>query len=150
MVCGDGHRRRCGHRCALGCLRGQAAAQGDALWVRRGACCPCGLKGGTAAESDPEQQSFCLLCCIYTFCGLTALLAVLCSVLSHREAFEPMMESGELVVRYRARRTYSRRTTEATCELFSAPACLPRKLMLWLSLQQEEILSGACPNLPGF
>ncbi|XP_010790728.1 tyrosine-protein kinase receptor UFO-like, partial [Notothenia coriiceps] len=30
------------------------------------------------------------------------------------EAFEPMMESGELVVRYRARRTYSRRTTEAT------------------------------------
>lgn len=27
-----------------------------------------------------------------------------------------MMESGELVVRYRARRTYSRRTTEATCE----------------------------------
>lgn len=34
----------------------------------------------------------------------------------HREAFEPMMESGELVVRYRARRTYSRRTTEATRE----------------------------------
>lgn len=33
-----------------------------------------------------------------------------------REAFEPMMESGELVVRYRARRTYSRRTTEATRE----------------------------------
>lgn len=38
-----------------------------------------------------------------------------------REAFEPMMESGELVVRYRARRTYSRRTTEATCEFPSLP-----------------------------
>lgn len=34
----------------------------------------------------------------------------------YSEAFEPMMESGELVVRYRARRTYSRRTTEATRE----------------------------------
>lgn len=38
-----------------------------------------------------------------------------------REAFEPMMESGELVVRYRARRTYSRRTTEATCEFTALP-----------------------------
>lgn len=27
-----------------------------------------------------------------------------------------MMDRGELVVRYRARRSYSRRTTEATCE----------------------------------
>lgn len=32
-----------------------------------------------------------------------------------------MMESGELVVRYRARRTYSRRTTEATCEFLTLP-----------------------------
>lgn len=32
-----------------------------------------------------------------------------------------MMESGELVVRYRARRTYSRRTTEATCEFTALP-----------------------------
>lgn len=40
-----------------------------------------------------------------------------------REAFEPMMESGELVVRYRARRTYSRRTAEATRE-FPRPCLL--------------------------
>ncbi|XP_041092180.1 LOW QUALITY PROTEIN: tyrosine-protein kinase receptor UFO-like [Polyodon spathula] len=32
----------------------------------------------------------------------------------YKEAFEPMTERGELVVRYRARRSYSRRTTEAT------------------------------------
>ncbi|XP_036380293.1 tyrosine-protein kinase receptor UFO-like isoform X2 [Megalops cyprinoides] len=30
------------------------------------------------------------------------------------EAFQPMMDGGELVVRYRARRSYSRRSTEAT------------------------------------
>lgn len=42
----------------------------------------------------------------------------------YSEAFEPMMESGELVVRYRARRTYSRRTTEATREFaFSLATC---------------------------
>lgn len=45
----------------------------------------------------------------------------------HREAFEPMMESGELVVRYRARRTYSRRTTEATCEFPSLPLHVTQK-----------------------
>ncbi|ETE57025.1 Tyrosine-protein kinase receptor UFO, partial [Ophiophagus hannah] len=33
------------------------------------------------------------------------------------EAFEPNMEQGELVVHYRARKSYSRRTTEATCDL---------------------------------
>lgn len=33
-----------------------------------------------------------------------------------REVFEPTMERGELVVRYRVRKSYSRRTTEATCK----------------------------------
>lgn len=33
-----------------------------------------------------------------------------------REVFEPAVERGELVVRYRARKSYSRRTTEATCK----------------------------------
>uniref|UniRef100_A0A672M6K4 receptor protein-tyrosine kinase n=1 Tax=Sinocyclocheilus grahami TaxID=75366 RepID=A0A672M6K4_SINGR len=51
--------------------------------------------------------------------ALAVLLAVYVTRLRRKEtrfgeAFEPMMESGELVVRYRARRTYSRRTTEAT------------------------------------
>lgn len=45
---------------------------------------------------------------------------MLCILYVLSEAFEPMMESGELVVRYRARRTYSRRTNEATCESDSA------------------------------
>ncbi|XP_030633679.1 tyrosine-protein kinase receptor UFO [Chanos chanos] len=44
------------------------------------------------------------------------------------EAFEPMMESGELVVRYRARRTYSRRTTEATLNTLGISDELKQKL----------------------
>uniref|UniRef100_A0A8C5G7Q7 receptor protein-tyrosine kinase n=1 Tax=Gouania willdenowi TaxID=441366 RepID=A0A8C5G7Q7_GOUWI len=44
------------------------------------------------------------------------------------EAFEPMMESGELVVRYRARRTYSRRTTEATLNSLGISDELKHKL----------------------
>ena len=36
--------------------------------------------------------------------------------LSLREVFEPAVERGELVVRYRVRKSYSRRTTEATCK----------------------------------
>ncbi|MGH0170911.1 UNVERIFIED_CONTAM: hypothetical protein FKN15_069417 [Acipenser sinensis] len=41
------------------------------------------------------------------------------------EAFEPMMERGELVVRYRARRSYSRRTTEATLCLHECTCAAP-------------------------
>ncbi|XP_028818822.1 tyrosine-protein kinase receptor UFO [Denticeps clupeoides] len=44
------------------------------------------------------------------------------------EAFEPMMESGELVVRYRARRTYSRRTNEATLNSLGISDELKQKL----------------------
>ncbi|KAG7264170.1 hypothetical protein CRUP_010695 [Coryphaenoides rupestris] len=44
------------------------------------------------------------------------------------EAFEPMMDSGELVVRYRARRTYSRRTTEATLNSLGISDELKEKL----------------------
>ncbi|CAL8352098.1 unnamed protein product [Lota lota] len=44
------------------------------------------------------------------------------------EAFEPMMESGEMVVRYRARRTYSRRTTEATLNSLGISDDLKQKL----------------------
>uniref|UniRef100_A0A8C2IMY4 receptor protein-tyrosine kinase n=1 Tax=Cyprinus carpio TaxID=7962 RepID=A0A8C2IMY4_CYPCA len=46
----------------------------------------------------------------------------------HIEAFEPMMESGELVVRYRARRTYSRRTAEATLNSLGISDELKQKL----------------------
>ncbi|XP_041090441.1 tyrosine-protein kinase receptor UFO-like isoform X2 [Polyodon spathula] len=44
------------------------------------------------------------------------------------EAFEPMMERGELVVRYRARRSYSRRTTEATLNTLGISDELKEKL----------------------
>lgn len=36
--------------------------------------------------------------------------------ISPSEVFEPTVERGELVVRYRVRKSYSRRTTEATCK----------------------------------
>uniref|UniRef100_A0A1A7X3R5 receptor protein-tyrosine kinase n=2 Tax=Iconisemion striatum TaxID=60296 RepID=A0A1A7X3R5_9TELE len=44
------------------------------------------------------------------------------------EAFEPMMERGELVVRYRARRSYSRRTAEATLNSLGISDELKQKL----------------------
>ncbi|KAM9318533.1 tyrosine-protein kinase receptor UFO [Pholidichthys leucotaenia] len=44
------------------------------------------------------------------------------------EAFEPMMESGELVVRYRAHRSYSRRTAEATLNSLGISDELKQKL----------------------
>lgn len=55
MVCGDGHCRRRVHSCAHGCLRGQAAAQGDALWVRRLLALLVGRKGGTL-KAVPNQK----------------------------------------------------------------------------------------------
>ncbi|XP_054651350.1 tyrosine-protein kinase receptor UFO [Dunckerocampus dactyliophorus] len=44
------------------------------------------------------------------------------------DAFEPIMESGELVVRYRARRSYSRRSTEATLNSLGISDELKQKL----------------------
>ena len=54
-----------------------------------------------------------------TACGRRGFHMVLpCCHLSilPREVFEPTVERGELVVRYRVRKSYSRRTTEATCK----------------------------------
>lgn len=42
VVCGDGHCWRHLHGCAHGCLCGKAAAQGDALRVRKAAVPPRG------------------------------------------------------------------------------------------------------------
>ncbi|KAA0702444.1 Tyrosine-protein kinase receptor UFO [Triplophysa tibetana] len=65
--------------------------------------------------------------------ALAVLLAMYVTKLRRKEtrfgeAFEPMMESGELVVRYRARRTYSRRTTEATLNTLGISDELKQKL----------------------
>lgn len=65
--------------------------------------------------------------------SIAVLMAVYVAKLRHKEtrfgeAFEPMMESGELVVRYRARRTYSRRTTEATLNSLGISDELKQKL----------------------
>ncbi|XP_053729360.1 tyrosine-protein kinase receptor UFO [Synchiropus splendidus] len=65
--------------------------------------------------------------------AIIALMAVYVAKLRRKEtrfgeAFEPMMESGELVVRYRARRTYSRRTTEATLNSLGISDELKQKL----------------------
>ncbi|XP_034024488.1 tyrosine-protein kinase receptor UFO [Thalassophryne amazonica] len=65
--------------------------------------------------------------------AIAVLMAVYVAKLRHKEtrfgeAFEPMMESGELVVRYRARRTYSRRTTEATLNSLGISDELKQKL----------------------
>uniref|UniRef100_A0A4W4E136 receptor protein-tyrosine kinase n=1 Tax=Electrophorus electricus TaxID=8005 RepID=A0A4W4E136_ELEEL len=65
--------------------------------------------------------------------AMAALMAVYMAKLRRKEtrfgeAFEPMMESGELVVRYRARRTYSRRTTEATLNSLGISDELKQKL----------------------
>ncbi|XP_061137790.1 tyrosine-protein kinase receptor UFO [Syngnathus typhle] len=65
--------------------------------------------------------------------ALGALMAVYVAKLRRKEtrfgdAFEPIMQSGELVVRYRARRSYSRRTTEATLNSLGISDELRQKL----------------------
>ncbi|KAJ8256621.1 hypothetical protein COCON_G00187730 [Conger conger] len=65
--------------------------------------------------------------------ALVVLIAVYAARLRQKEtrfgeAFEPMMESGELVVRYRARRSYSRRTNEATLNSLGISDELKHKL----------------------
>ncbi|XP_077422071.1 tyrosine-protein kinase receptor UFO [Vanacampus margaritifer] len=65
--------------------------------------------------------------------ALGALMAVYVAKLRRKETrfgdvFEPMMQSGELVVRYRARRSYSRRTTEATLNSLGISDELRQKL----------------------
>ncbi|KAI1893682.1 hypothetical protein AGOR_G00126210 [Albula goreensis] len=65
--------------------------------------------------------------------ALAVLIAVYAARLRRKEtrfgeAFEPMMESGELVVRYRARRSYSRRTNEATLNSLGISDELKQKL----------------------
>ncbi|XP_060761771.1 tyrosine-protein kinase receptor UFO [Neoarius graeffei] len=65
--------------------------------------------------------------------ALAVLMAIYVAKLRRKEtrfgeAFEPMMESGELVVRYRARRTYSRRTNEATLNSLGISDELKQKL----------------------
>lgn len=45
------------------------------------------------------------------------------------ETFEPTMESGEMMVRYHARRTYSRRTTKATLNTLGISDVLKQKLL---------------------
>ncbi|KAJ8280298.1 hypothetical protein GJAV_G00052920 [Gymnothorax javanicus] len=65
--------------------------------------------------------------------ALVVLIAVYAARLRRKEtrfgeAFEPMMQSGELVVRYRARRSYSRRTNEATLNSLGISDDLKRKL----------------------
>ncbi|XP_077396360.1 tyrosine-protein kinase receptor UFO [Festucalex cinctus] len=65
--------------------------------------------------------------------ALGALMVVYVAKLRRKETrfgdvFEPMMQSGELVVRYRARRSYSRRTTEATLNSLGISDELRQKL----------------------
>uniref|UniRef100_A0A8C0JHX8 AXL receptor tyrosine kinase n=1 Tax=Chelonoidis abingdonii TaxID=106734 RepID=A0A8C0JHX8_CHEAB len=48
--------------------------------------------------------------------------------LPRREAFEPRVEQGELVVHYRVRKSYSRRTTEATLNSLGISEDLKEKL----------------------
>ncbi|XP_061683292.1 tyrosine-protein kinase receptor UFO [Syngnathoides biaculeatus] len=65
--------------------------------------------------------------------AIGVLMAVYVAKLRRKEtrfgdAFEPMMQSGELVVRYRARRSYSRRTTEATLNSLGISDELRQKL----------------------
>lgn len=91
-----------------------------------------GMKGG----SSPPAFSWHWWYVVMAIAGAVAiavLMAVYVAKLRRKEtrfgdAFEPMMESGEMVVRYRARRTYSRRTTEATLNSLGISDDLKEKL----------------------
>uniref|UniRef100_A0AAV2J0P0 receptor protein-tyrosine kinase n=1 Tax=Knipowitschia caucasica TaxID=637954 RepID=A0AAV2J0P0_KNICA len=77
-----------------------------------------GMKGGSSPPAFSWHWWYVVMA-VAGAVSIAVLMAVYVAKLRRKEtrfgeAFEPMMESGELVVRYRARRTYSRRTTEAT------------------------------------
>lgn len=89
-----------------------------------------------SGSSSPEAFSWHWWYVVMAIAGavsIAVLMAVYVAKLRRKEtrfgeAFEPMMESGELVVRYRARRTYSRRTTEATLNSLGISDELKEKL----------------------
>uniref|UniRef100_A0A8C2IN29 receptor protein-tyrosine kinase n=1 Tax=Cyprinus carpio TaxID=7962 RepID=A0A8C2IN29_CYPCA len=90
---------------------------------------------GTCISSPPafSWHWWYVVMAIAAAVALAVLLAVYMTRLRRKEtrfgeAFEPMMESGELVVRYRARRTYSRRTAEATLNSLGISDELKQKL----------------------
>uniref|UniRef100_A0A8C1XVG3 receptor protein-tyrosine kinase n=1 Tax=Cyprinus carpio TaxID=7962 RepID=A0A8C1XVG3_CYPCA len=90
---------------------------------------------GTCISSPPafSWHWWYVVMAIAAAVALAVLLAVYVTRLRRKEtrfgeAFEPMMESGELVVRYRARRTYSRRTAEATLNSLGISDELKQKL----------------------
>ncbi|XP_054867823.1 tyrosine-protein kinase receptor UFO [Amphiprion ocellaris] len=92
--------------------------------------------GGFRGPSSPPAFSWHWWYVVMAIAGavsIAVLMAVYVAKLRRKEtrfgeAFEPMMESGELVVRYRARRTYSRRTTEATLNSLGISDELKQKL----------------------
>ncbi|XP_023662988.2 tyrosine-protein kinase receptor UFO-like isoform X1 [Paramormyrops kingsleyae] len=92
-----------------------------------------GESRGLSSSSTPSWQWWYVVMAI----GITVVLAVLAAVYVTRlrrketrfgEAFEPMMERGQLVVRYQARRTYSRRSNEATLNRLGISEELKQKL----------------------
>ncbi|XP_029964813.1 tyrosine-protein kinase receptor UFO isoform X2 [Salarias fasciatus] len=91
--------------------------------------------GGIRGQSPPafSWHWWYVVMAIAGAVAIAVLMAVYVAKLRRKEtrfgeAFEPMMESGELVVRYRARRTYSRRTTEATLNNLGISDELKQKL----------------------
>ncbi|KPP64862.1 hypothetical protein Z043_116755, partial [Scleropages formosus] len=58
------------------------------------------------------------------------------------EAFQPMEDGGELVVRYRARRSYGRRTTEATLEVHQ-----PNRYVLCPQHETQRLLGDSLESL---
>ncbi|XP_020784265.1 tyrosine-protein kinase receptor UFO [Boleophthalmus pectinirostris] len=91
-----------------------------------------GIKGGSSPPAFSWHWWYVVMA-IAGAVSIAVLMAVYVAKLRRKEtrfgeAFEPMMESGELVVRYRARRTYSRRTTEATLNSLGISDELKQKL----------------------
>uniref|UniRef100_A0A8C1JLR0 receptor protein-tyrosine kinase n=1 Tax=Cyprinus carpio TaxID=7962 RepID=A0A8C1JLR0_CYPCA len=94
---------------------------------------PAGMKTGISSPPAFSWHWWYVVMAIAATVALAVLLAVYVTRLRRKEtrfgeAFEPMMESGELVVRYRARRTYSRRTAEATLNSLGISDELKQKL----------------------
>lgn len=91
-----------------------------------------GMKGGSSPPAFSWHWWYVVMA-IAGALSIAVLMAVYVAKLRRKEtrfgeAFEPMMESGELVVRYRARRSYSRRTTEATLNSLGISDELKQKL----------------------
>lgn len=168
VVCGDGHCWCRVHGCAHGCLRGQAAAKGDKIRVRRQFCSTwvegrdritvpnqswlvfssltflLHVWGHSRAEGSKKRSkpTNCHILSVYSF--ISALTGRRSSPWWRAESWW----SGTVLVGPTAAEQQKRRVSLLLCPPRPAQNNGISNICAWLSLQQWEMCLSTCANLP--